>query len=136
MALQVELSLFADKGLREQGSGKTSLIGIFSIATNAFPVIPTMAMYCRLKGEPGPHRVRLVVTHRGEAGQAELTADVEGEVEPTAELEVDVTLPEQGLGEILFNMVGLPIAGNRIEFAIYEKDMLIHTNVIHIEARE
>jgi hypothetical protein len=129
MGLRVEYCLFADKAIVEQGTGKMTLVGIFQSATSEMEIIPTMAMYCRLHGEPGKYDLKVQVTH--------VKGGVDGKDSAIMpELPLSITLGSKGAGQLMFNIVGLPIAGNSIRFDIYEGENHLHSSSIPIQQTE
>jgi hypothetical protein len=126
LALTVEYILFADKSVEEKGTGKMSLIGIFQTVNPGLPIIPTMAMYCLMKGNPGQHKCKVRIRHIGPG-----TERFKSSIMP--EMPVDFIIPENGIAQFVLNFIGLPVIGNKIEFGIYEQDNLIKSASIPIE---
>lgn len=126
MAISIEYSLFADNAIIEHGTRKTSLIGIFSsVYADKFPMIPTMTMFCLLKGEPGTHELKVEVFSISDAEETSLGA-----------VPVTVSMKGPGKGTVNINFVGLPIVGKKLQFRIYEASAVIHTAVIPIIKKE
>jgi hypothetical protein len=126
LALKVEYILFADKSVEEKGTGKMSLIGIFQTVNPGLPIIPTMAMYCLMKGNPGQHKCKVRIRHTG-PGAERFKANT------MPEMSADFVIPENGIAQFVLNFIGLPVIGNKIEFSIYEEDNLIKSASIPIE---
>jgi hypothetical protein len=90
--------LVCDQAIREEGTGKVSLIGIFeNIASPSFPLIhPTLSVYVKLTDAEGKYRLRL------ELVQLE-TATI------AATGEADIAAPDRmGSFEINFSLGNLP----------------------------
>jgi hypothetical protein len=80
--------LICDSALREEGTGKVSLIGIFgNITTHAFPTIhPKLTVYVNVTDAQGVYKFRLEmrrIENDQLLGQAELQAEVVNALKPT-----------------------------------------------------
>jgi hypothetical protein len=80
--------LIADHAIREEGSGKISLIGIFSdINASSVPVVhPRLTVYVNIIDAEGPYKFRLDMVRLSDnvlLGRAEMDAEVEDRMRPT-----------------------------------------------------
>ena len=80
--------LICDNAIREAGSNKISLIGIFArIATGVFPAVhPSLCVYANLGDAEGQYRFRLELVHSDSMmviGRGEATGDLPDRMEPS-----------------------------------------------------
>ena len=129
MPLSIEYTIFADKSLEEKATGKISLIGIFEAINSGLPILPTMAMYCLVKGDPGVYKFKIHIRHSG-PGSEQLKSSL------MPELPLEFTIPKTGMAQVVLNFVGLPIVGNKIEFDIYQENELLKTASIPVIKQE
>src|SRR5262245_55599957 len=102
--------LICDFAIREEGSGKISLIGIFEeLRSRSFPFRhPQLCLYAKLTDAEGTYKIRLELVRLGDLNIVGLG-------------ELEVTLMDRNkVGEIVFQLVGLVFERpGRYDFRLY-----------------
>jgi hypothetical protein len=109
--------LICDNSIREEGSGKVSLIGIFAnILAVKFPTVhPALCVYVNLGDAEGKYRLRLELVRAGDdmqtIGRGEHDVEARDRMKPA---------------EIVFQLVGLAFdRPGRYEFVLYANDRMV-----------
>jgi hypothetical protein len=121
--------LICDSAVREEGTGKVSLIGIFAnITASAFPAIHSkLTIYVNVTDAQGHYKFRLEMRRvdNGELlGQADLEGDVADAMKPTEIL--------FEIGPLVFDRAG------KYEFRFYANDSHVVSksfSVVQVEGR-
>jgi hypothetical protein len=114
--------LICDSAIREEGSGKVSLIGIFAnINGTSFPLVhPALTVYVNITDAEGQYKFRLDLNRVGDAkllGRAEMDAEIADRTRP-AEILFQITpllFEKPGVYEFQFYANGLHVGGKSFE---------------------
>lgn len=115
--------LIADSAIREEGTQKTSLIGIFeNITAAAFPCVhPTLAVYVKVTDAQGPYEFKLELIRLDDATKI---AEVNAKAEAADRMSV---------GEMLFKFGNLRFAAPGLyEFRLLANDRFVGSKTFRV----